>query len=233
MKFLKNFFLFTLVLLTSNVFAQTTATNANKATAQIVSSCQIQSQNISFGSLMLPITSQQATSNLTVLCNRSSTYVISMLQNNNIWIVVPNGSPSLSYAWNTDTSTRVSLNSTSCGSLGANACISTYGYTDSGSASSLGLSSAVCSYPPGCEIYKNGSGNNGTMKGASKGDIVAYLIEHPTTPSKSWNTINTYTDVGTGLSQNISVKAVLVPSGGSAYPTPDLYSDIVTTQITF
>lgn len=232
MKNLKNLFILLLVLLTNNVFAETT-NNSTKSTAQLVSSCQIQSQNISFGSLILPITSQQATSNLSVLCNRSATYVISMLQTNNIWIVVPNGASSLSYAWNTNTNSRVSLSSTSCGALSAGSCISTYGYTDAGTNSSLGLSSAVCSYPPGCQIYKNGSGNNGSMKGASKGDIVAYLIEHPTNPSKTWNTINTYTDVGTGLFQNVSVKAVLVPSGGSAYPTPDLYSDTVTTQISF
>lgn len=217
----------------SGAFAQSSATNTTKATAQLVSSCKIQGQNVNFGNLILPITTQQASSNLTVLCTRSSAFTISMTQQNNIWIIVPNGNASLSYAWNTDTSTRVSLSSTSCGAMGAGACITAQNYSDAGSAGSLGLSSAVCSYPPGCEVYKNGSSNSGTMKGASKGDSVAYSIQNPSDSSKVWNSVNTYAGTGTGVNQSIPVIATLIPSGGSSYPTPDMYTDTVTTQISF
>lgn len=57
------------------VLAEVT-TNTTKATATLSATCHISANNVSWGMLMLPLTTQTAQSNLNVLCNKGSLYTI-------------------------------------------------------------------------------------------------------------------------------------------------------------
>lgn len=216
------------IICATSTHAQTTATNTTKATAQLAATCVIAAQNVSFGSLMLPISSQTANSTLKVTCTKSSSYIVSMNPTNNVWLVNANGT-STWYGYNTVTNTRIDLPTAGCGTQSGGQCATSGGYVNSGAANGT---TQLCSYPWGCTVYKSGNSSSGSMIGAVKGDTVAYSIMHPTSGT-AWTATNTYASTGTGSNQDITVQAKLLPGQSTAYPTPDNYSDTVTTQISF
>lgn len=67
-----------LSLMISQSFAQATATNTTKATAQLAASCTLKTNNVSWGSLMLPLTTQTASGNMNVLCNKGASYTVDL-----------------------------------------------------------------------------------------------------------------------------------------------------------
>lgn len=229
---MKKIIIFTLVLVSFINKSYATNTTANtKATAQLTASCTISAQNIGFGSLILPLTTQSASSNMNVLCNKNASYTIGLAYGGIYGqVAAPNGS-----YWTAQYCVSgCSMASTSQEYYNQ--------YTASGTYIGYGI------YPymqgPPNTTYNGTTNtyiNNGTsysygeLIGASKGDKVGYYIEVPGNPSKVWNTGNsTYTATGTGSNQSLSVKATLVPSqSGSNYPTPDVYMDTVTANINF
>lgn len=195
-------------------------TTAMKADAKLIATCQISAQTVNFGNVVLPLTTQSATSNLNVLCNKGATYTIDMTYGgvygqgypgNVVWYGsggTCSGMP-IMFGFDVETMQRVGIE---------------------------------CNIPAGSVLGPNGgyytgtpvSYNYGKMMGAAKGDNIAYSLEVPGQSGKVWNTTNKYTAVGTGVTESIPVKAILVPGqSGGAYPIPDMYSDTVTAKINF
>lgn len=199
-----------------SLYAQSnTATASTKATAQLATSCQFTTKSVSFGGLILPITTQQATSNMSVLCNKGASYTVTLGSVSNIYILTNRGYSNA--AFDSTTGQQVALPSN---------WQSTYSIT-----STIGGGSNGCYSIYGCDIWT--TGGFGTMKGGSKGDTVAYKIKHPTDNSKDWNATNGYVGSGTGIMQNIPVVAELVPAKTTAFPAPDTYTDTVTAYLNF
>lgn len=196
------------------------ATNTTKATAQLVASCEMTAQSVNFGNVMLPLTTQSATSNLNVLCNKGATYTIEMTYGG----VYGQGYPGDTVYYSTG------------GQCSGKPIM--FGYD----VITMNRTAIVCDVPAGAVLGPNGgyytgspvSYNYGKMMGAAKGDNIAYSLEVPGKSGVVWNTTNKYTALGTGVSESIPVKATLVPgqSGGS-YPIPDMYADTVTAKINF
>lgn len=207
-----------LSMLSSMAFADTTpATTAAKATATLASSCQIQMQSISFGALMLPITTQQASSNMTVLCTKQTPYTIDMSYGVSTVIVYSRNANGHVYAYDTATKTGVAMPD-----------MTGYVLTDS----NVGYGVNGCDYPYGCTSYTK-SGTTANMVGTAKGDSITYRIVNPTDSTKSWDMSNKYSNSGTGANQNILVKAELIPSSPNQFPAPDSYSGTLTTTLTY
>lgn len=208
-----------LSILSSISFADTTpATTSTKASATLASSCQIQMQSISFGALMLPITTQQASSNMTVLCTKETPYTIDMSYGVSTLILYSRNANGHTYAYDTVTKTTSAWPADTTG----------YVLTDSNVA--YGVNG--CDYPYGCTSYTK-AGTTANMQGATKGDAITYRIVNPTDSTKSWDSTNKYADKGTGANQSILVKAELIPSSPNQFPAPDSYSGTLTTTLTY
>lgn len=86
-------------------------------------------------------------------------------------------------------------------------------------------------------VSKFGSVNPeiGLMKGAIKGDRLAYKITLPNDSSKTWSKgVNSYNSTGTGVEQKITVNSVILPiSSSSLYVSQDVYLDNVTAEVTY
>lgn len=212
--------IFASITLLGQAQAQKLTTNTNKATAKLVASCQIAAQSVSFGNIILPLTTQSANSNLSVLCNKGANYSIEMTYG---------GIYGKSYPG----STVYRLAGEACAPT-----ITRFNVFDVLTGVKKGQS---CGLPEkfvtqNWEYYTGEpvNFNYGKMVGASKGDNVAYSLEVPGKTGVVWNTSNKYSATGTGETESIPVKATLVPSqSGSAYPIPDMYLDTVTAQVTF
>lgn len=200
-----------------------TSTNSTKATAQLVASCTINASNVSFGTLLLPLSNQPATSSMTVLCSNGASYTIGMAYGG-------------VYGTGTGVTGNLPLQSAvqypswaSCnysGSINGQNYTSTQNYT---------LSYYWNYGCPANYTYSSPAYNYGLMTGTVKGDKIAYSIQVPGNPSQVWNSGNfSYTATGTGSSQSIPVKATLVPGqSSSSYPAPDMYMDTATATINF
>jgi spore coat protein U-like protein len=197
-----------------------------KATAVIASSCQISAQNLAFGNLVLPVSAQTASSNMTVLCSKNAPYTVGLAYggvygtgaSGNYWMV-------MSYMNN--------------GSLICQPYKVIYEYNSSGTIINSGCQN---NFPSGT-TYDSSNGhynvgtvyNYGKMFGVAKGDSIGYSIAVPNNPSQVWNTGNyTYAGTGTGASQTLPIKGTLVPAQSSSnYPSPDSYIDTVTATVNF
>lgn len=230
------------VFLMHNVNAQTTnsTTGSTKATATLSASCRISALALSFGPLMLPLTSQQSSSSINVLCNREAAYNIGLAYggiygrgtgSGYLYAInsVSNSNGTYNYlltVYQDSTRSKVITPGTSysiyAGSAaGFNSYISnSYSCNYNGSAYSC-IGSASYAY--------------GIMSGAAKGDSVAYSISVPNDSSKVWNAgQNSYSGTGSGEEQSIPVSGKIIPgNSSSAYPAPDMYLDTVTATITY
>lgn len=205
------------VLCAPTIYAQSNNTTANtKVTAQLATSCQFTAQSVSFGTLMLPVTTQQATSQVQVLCTKGTAYDITMGTISNIYIMTNNGYGYGAFDSNTGQQVAMPAN-----------WQTTYTKTTTVAAGSR----PDCYSIYGCDIYN--TGGYGSMKGASKGDSISYKIKNPSDNSKDWNTTNKYNGIGIGAIQNIPVVAEIIPSQTTAFPAPDMYTDTVTAYLNF
>lgn len=75
----------------------------------------------------------------------------------------------------------------------------------------------------------------GLMKGAVKGDRLAYKITLPSDSSKVWSKgVNAYNATGTGVEQNVIINSIILPaSSSSLYVSQDVYLDNVTAEISY
>ena len=192
------------------VFAQSTSLTATpKATATLSSSCVISAQNVSFGQLSLPVGSQSAGSNMSVLCTQGSNYTINLAYGG----VYGQGSVS-------GTLNYVRYN---------NGCI--YGGYINGTYYSQSVNAQNCDPT---YTYRLSPYSYGVLKGASKGDSVGYSIQVPNSPGKVWNNgVNSYSAVATGQNDSLPILATLQAGQGSSYPAPDSYSDTITATISY
>lgn len=201
----------------------------NKATATLAASCRINAQSISFGALALPLTAQSATSNLSVLCSKQAAYKIDMAfgLSSNYWRITSSGGAYVNQTWTAQTtlydSTGKAINSSSF----------SYPQSSNGIVDSLLPTKMNCVVTAdGLCHAQTGTSSNGVMIGSK--DSVAYTILIPGDDSKVWSIgKNSYLGTGTGDNQSITVKAQIVPSGSAAFPAPDMYTDTVTTTITY
>lgn len=70
-------------------------TGSNKATATLSATCTISSNSVNFGMLILPLTTQSATSNMTVMCNKGAPYTIDLAYGG----IYGQGSPASGYTF--------------------------------------------------------------------------------------------------------------------------------------
>lgn len=211
-----------------------TSTAQPKATATVAAECTIAAQNVNFGNLVLPLSSQSASSNMTVLCSKNAPYTVALAYggiygagtNGDYW--VHEGCPQTCtpyYNW------YYEYNS-------AGQVINEQQYANDDGA---GLSLPDEKIPGATYNASTGTFVVGTtyaygeMTGVANGDHVAYSISVPGNSAQVWNTGNSnYAGTGTGLSQTLPINATIVPSQSSGiYPTPDYYLDTVTATINF
>jgi spore coat protein U-like protein len=198
--------------------AQTThSTTANaKATATLASVCTIATKNVNFGQVMLPISTQTATSSMNVQCTKGSAYTISLAYGGAYGL---GGTPTGDYyvyrgCW-----------------VNCNPGHQNVYYELNAQGTQIGT--AIATVQPSNPT--NPSYSYGKMLGVSSGDNIAYSIQVPNNPSAIWNTGNSnYPSTGTGLTQSIPVVATLVPSQTTnQYPTADSYLDTVVATISY
>jgi spore coat protein U-like protein len=197
-----------------------------KATATISSSCTISAQNLAFGNLVLPVSAQSASTNMSVLCSKNAPYTIG-----------------LAYGGVYGTTQNVSSPYVNTGAYkyiqGGQALYWVCTYIASGpngqTADTTSIS-ATGQCPSTYQSYTfSSSYAYGKMGGVISGDNVAYSIQVPNSPGKIWNTGNSsYSSTGTGASQTIPVAGTLVPSQTTnKFPTPDTYTDTVSATVSF
>lgn len=216
-------------------FAGTNSANT-QATATLSSSCTISAQNLAFGSLVMPLSSQSASSSMSVLCSKNHAYTVGLAYGG----IYGQGGSTLGYILRTNDNGQEYL-SNSSGTMGSNVMTS--------------CGSPDCNPYPGSTLQSVGTincgvgGSNctlyaattstvysyGKMIGVAKGDTIGYSIQVPGNPGQVWNTGNSvYSSTGTGATQTIPVVGTLVPAqSGSTYPTPDMYMDTVTATVNF
>lgn len=215
----------------SPVFAQS-ANRDLKTSAELTAFCKIETNNINFGSLISPVTTQQSDGEINVMCSNNAPYSIDMSyggvygkgstgdgsywtywSNRNIsskWFArVDSQGNTLEYQWAETTGTIVTTEV----------------------AKALG-----CTYSGPSKCFMGTSAYSyGVMTGISKGDKIAYSFGLPTDNNKVWNKgNNSHAGVGTGSLQKITYKAKIIPDNSSSkYPAPDMYSDTVTANINY
>jgi spore coat protein U-like protein len=195
-----------------------------QSTATLSSTCLIQSQNLSFGTIALPISNQTASSSMNVQCSKNTSYTIALSYGG---VYGVGGAPeTLNYTHTVDNYDS-----------NYNWISTTYYYGTSSNpdeASQTKTTSTNWTQFPTITV-NTGAYGYGMMTGATSGDTIAYSIQVPNNPNEVWNTGNyNYTATGTGLNQSIPVIATLQPSQtASKYPTADTYLDIVTATINY
>lgn len=217
-------------------------TASTQATATVSSACTISAQNLSFGNLVLPLSAQNASTSMSVLCSKSHSYTIGLAYGG----VYGTGTGDGSYWEVVGCSTQhvAGITPPSC----ANYDIWWYEFSAAGtqigsqqlywpsSQAPTGVTGySGTSTPLGTKFALGTGYGYGKMIGVAKGDSVAYSIQVPGNASLIWNAgESSYTATGTGAAQSIPVVGTIVPSqSGSAYPTPDMYLDTVTTTVSF
>jgi spore coat protein U-like protein len=225
-----------LSLILPNISFAGTTSASTKATATLSSACTISAQNLSFGSLTLPLSSQSASSSMSVLCSKSHAYTVGLAYGG----VYGQGPGIVGYIIATNDNGQEYLSNAS-GTIGNNV-MSSCGSPDCNPYAGSTLKSVGtinCNVGgSNCTLYSatiTTAYTYGKMLGVAKGDSIGYSIQVPNQPGKIWNTGNaSYSDTGTGVSQTIPVVGTLVPSqSGSNYPTPDMYMDTVTATVNF
>jgi spore coat protein U-like protein len=201
--------------MTAKAGSQTAQTQAN---ATISSTCVIVAQNLNFGALNLPLSSQSASTSMNVQCSKNASYTVNLAYGG----VYGQGGVS------------GTLPNTAGGKVtGGSSC--TYSGYINGVYYSENEYIYGSPYCPASTSYATPSYAYGKMIGAAKGDNIGYSIQVPNNPGQIWNAGNAaYRSTGTGASQTIPVVGTLVPAqSGSSYPTPDAYMDTVTATVSF
>ena len=206
-----------------------TSSISTKATAQLTATCSINSNNVGFGQLILPLTAQSASSNMNIFCSKNAPYTIGLAYGG-----IYGTSQNVSATYRLTGSNTVTQGPTGP-ALYAN-CYYTATSSD-GQTSTTSTTAATQSQCPATNGNHTFSVSYGYGKiiGVTKGDSVAYSIFVPGSSSTVWNTgQGSYSSTGTGSNQIVPINAQIIPGqSSSAYPTPDVYMDTVTATINF
>lgn len=243
----------------SSAVAQSNITNDFNTSASIESYCKIETQDINFGVVNLPLTAQSANSQMNILCSNSTAYKIDLsyggvygsgtgMGNNKDYSYKVNSN--VIEGWNRFDiiENNINIGYLSCSkSLGSNYVVFTpevaklYGtdwrngtiMTDKFNA--CDVNSRSINAVTFSNLGKIAAYSYGVMNGSFNGDKLAYSIENPSDSSKIWNNgISSYEAIGIGSSQTINMNAKIVPeSSSSSYIAADTYLDIVVATITY
>jgi spore coat protein U-like protein len=224
---------------TTPVLAAGTSSAKAQATATIASSCTINAQNLAFGNLVLPLSAQNASTSMNLLCSNNASYTVNLAYGG----IYGQGNSASGDYWSHTSNIFTTCN----GGPVINV------WTEYNAAGTALKTAQVCPGPSQnattaqVEAALNATYTNGTftanstayaygkMTGVASGDQIGYSIQVPNTPGKVWNAgVNAYTTTGNGVSQSIPVVGTLIPAQSSSnYPTPDSYLDTVTATVTF
>jgi spore coat protein U-like protein len=204
-----------LLLPTASSYAGTLSANT-QATASVAATCTIAAQNLNFGALTLPLSSQSASTSMTVLCSKSHAYTVGLAYGG---IYGSGGGSGTAYGTVVNTGSQYN-------------CV--YTYTVGGQSYQASVGNGQSQNCPGYN-YSVPAYTYGEMIGSAKGDKIGYSIQVPGNAGEVWNNgQNNYSSTGTGVSQTIPVVGTIMPSqSGSAYPTPDSYADTVVATVSF
>lgn len=239
----------------NTVMAQSNAPSTFESTATIENTCQIEAQDINFGNVSLPLSTQGANSNMTVLCSNNAPYEIELSYGG----VYGAGTQSKTYSikYKNMASHYGEYHVYDSEGVKVNGYLSCY-QSDSQPyiraspeiIAALNLKGdpkiilkqsdnpGICS---GRSIVSNSvtvgspAYAYGVMNGVSKGDALAYKITTPGDISKVWNKANnSYKGTGTGDKQVIGMNAQIIPiNSSSLYLAQDSYRDVVTAIINY
>lgn len=240
------------ILIAVPAYSQNTLTVNTKASATLSAMCTISAQNVNFGQISLPISTQSANASMSILCSKNHPYTIGLTYggiygagiSGNYWKVIsssgcisstnpsslsynplnPNGAAG-TYSWLEYNTSGQVLTGTCTGSPPGNSgtYVATLGYTATSP-------SGLYYNPSNTTVYTYGK-----IIGAAFGDSIAYSIQIPNNSSEVWNTSNySYSSTGTGSTQTIPIVITLVPSQtANKYPTADSYLDTVIATVSY
>lgn len=228
---------------TTSLAQTNTTTVVEKATATLASSCLMSTQNVSFGAISLPVSTQSATSSMTIQCTKGSSYTVGLAYGG-IYGQAPNSTPYYKISSSVVQGGVLYTNILAYNS--SNVQTSTFLVRYPACACIDGFSPEIAASTGNSITYNSATNqfiNNsystgyayGKMTGVASGDSIAYAIAVPGNPSEVWNTGNSsYATTGTGSNQSLPIVATLVPSQtASRYPSADSYSDVVTATLNF
>lgn len=232
----------------TNVWAENgSSTSGNfETSAKIEKFCAIKGNNINFGVVLLPLTTQGSNSKINILCSSETAYKVDLVYGGiyidpeKVTFGKYTGPQSNGDEYYVVTETGQSLGRIGCG----NSRAGYYGYVyfETKEVADLYGAPQNPSYIPGiwtfwikdnfnaCNaatmtpkkssqgIFLNGSGGDfGTMSGLLKKDKLAYKITIPSDSTKVWKKgVNSYEDIGSGLDKEISVNATIIPESSSS-----------------
>lgn len=241
------------LLFSLNSFAQSNpqSTSNIDIKASVDAGCFISANNINFGALMIPLTTQTATSEMSVLCSRNSNYTIGIsysatgaASTNFTGSLATNGTGGSSYYISDSNGNPNNQPYTLWVQCLNNGTFSLYTGDANLFRSIYGISDSVNVYNYTIDTYSicNGSSLNmntlsgfstGKLTGITKNEIIQYTLELPGTTS-IWNTSNKYTGKGTGENQTIPMKAKINTSGSPTHMlSPDSYIDTLTVLLNY
>lgn len=234
--------------------------NNLETTAKIVTSCTINVENVNFGILPAPLVAQSANSQMHVLCNNNASYKVDLAYggiygqgaapsgysfkyygSGNLYYLVTPTNTNLGYI-NCSTDGKIAYSNLAVANYFGSNNVSVWVPDSKHTCTTNGTIAGT--YPTGWTGAYNATGTQpiagsayayGIMSGSINKNSVAYSISIPNDSSKVWNAgNNSYSATGTGLLQNISVNAKIVPDKSSSlFPAQDFYLDTVSAVITF
>lgn len=247
-----------LAFFSGSVFADSSVKNFD-ATAKIENTCTISAENVNFGVVYSPLTSQASNSTMNVHCTNATAYKIDLAYggvygsgsgekgnftysivgntNDTQTIKIYNNSVAIStnsrdiFCTKNWTSYITFYTKEAAAFYGnPNAALNTYVADPKGLCVSSYIKKSVFDTLGQPTPYAYG-----VMKGSLRGDNLAYSISVPGDLTKVWNVGNSsYSATGNGVSQEIVINAKIVPGNSSSkYPAQDMYTDTVTAVIAY
>lgn len=241
------------------------ANNKLEASANVENICLVTAGDINFGVVNSPLTAQSANSQMRILCTKNATYTIDLkygantagsgastsgtytfttptIKNDNhydykiykdglaisdknvdIHCIVSNGNFGVFF----ETKSSLDLYK-NVGDYSMNFNIDPSGKVCSNNNGKISLNLTT--------FYSLSSENKfGLMKGAMKGDKLAYKITVPDDSTKTWSKgLTSYVSVATGIEEIINMNALIVPENSSSkYVAQDSYLDTVIAEINY
>lgn len=229
------------------------------ASANIQSFCKINTQDINFGVINSPLTSQNSSSEMNVLCSNKTPYEIdlsyggeyaeykpsSVRINSKDYSLISIKTSEATFAENGVSMEKNSYSFRCSPTLGIlfskkyEPIFQGLGYNIVYTGNWVSDSKGICNADKISTGFLNkfsGTGYDyGVMNGSIKGDALAYRVTIPGDINKVWQKgNNSYKNIGTGENQSIYFNVSLVPDKStSKYLAQDIYLDTVTATISY
>lgn len=237
----------------STAIAQNNKQQTFETNAHIEKFCKIETNDVNFGLISLPLTAQSANSQINILCSNQTQYSINLAyggvygsgsgSNTGRYFKInrvyyPSGSSIDRIDYEMFNTENKKVAEFQCHNGALKGITLTAGYTMASLPKCIGykIEGWTGDLKSGVTDYLGGNAYSyGVMKGILKGDDLAYSISIPNDNSKVWNNGNyAYNATGTGNNQPISINAKIVPNNSSSkYIAADSYLDTVTATISY